>query len=71
MNDFSHLDKKGNVKMVDVSEKDTNARMARAEGRISMLPKTIVAIQDETLSKGNVLTTAKIAGIQSAKKHQI
>ena len=68
MNDFSHLDKKGNVKMVDVSEKDTNARMARAEGRISMLPKTIVAIQDETLPKGNVLTTAKIAGIQSAKK---
>ena len=36
MNDFSHLDKKGNVKMVDVSEKDTNARMARAEGRIDL-----------------------------------
>ena len=43
MNDFSHLDKKGNVKMVDVSEKDTNARVARAEGRISMLSKTILS----------------------------
>jgi cyclic pyranopterin phosphate synthase len=68
MNDFSHLDNKGNVKMVDVTDKVVTIRIAKAEGKISMLPETILAIQDDALPKGNVLTTAKIAGIQSAKK---
>ena len=68
MNDFSHLDNKGNVKMVDVTDKVVTVRIAKAEGKISMLPETILAIQDDALPKGNVLTTAKIAGIQSAKK---
>ena len=68
MNDFSHLDNKGNVKMVDVTDKVVTVRIAKAEGKISMLPETILAIQNDALPKGNVLTTAKIAGIQSAKK---
>jgi molybdenum cofactor biosynthesis protein MoaC len=68
MNKFSHLDKKGNVKMVDVTDKVSTVRMAKAEGKISMLPGTIMAIQDDALPKGNVLTTAKIAGVQAAKK---
>jgi molybdenum cofactor biosynthesis protein MoaC len=68
MNDFSHLDKQGNVKMVDVTDKVVTVRIAKAEGKISMLPETILAIQNDALPKGNVLTTAKIAGIQSAKK---
>lgn len=68
MNSFTHLDKKGNVKMVDVTDKVNTIRMAKAEGKISMLPETISAIQDDALPKGNVLTTAKIAGIQAAKK---
>ncbi len=68
MNEFSHLDQHGNVKMVDVTDKVTTARMAKGEGKISMLPETVSAIQDDALPKGNVLTTAKIAGIQSAKK---
>ena len=68
MNDFSHLDNKGNVKMVDVTDKVVTVRIAKAEGKISMLPETILAIQDDALPKGNVLTTAKIAGIQIAKK---
>ena len=71
MNDFSHLDNSGNVKMVDVTDKVSTARMAKAEGKISMLPETILAIQDDALPKGNVLTTAKIAGIQSAKKTSV
>lgn len=54
--------------MVDVTEKIATVRMAKAEGKISLLPKTISAIQEDALPKGNVLTTAKIAGIQSAKK---
>ena len=68
MNDFSHLDNKGNVKMVDVTDKVVTVRIAKAEGKISMLPETILVIQDDALPKGNVLTTAKIAGIQIAKK---
>ena len=71
MNDFSHLDNSGNVKMVDVTDKVSTARMAKAEGKISMLPETISAIQNDALPKGNVLTTAKIAGIQSAKKTSV
>ena len=54
--------------MVDVTDKVVTVRIAKAEGKISMLPETILAIQDDALPKGNVLTTAKIAGIQSAKK---
>ena len=68
MNDFSHLDKSGNVKMVDVTEKVSTSRMAKAEGKIFMKSETISAICDDQIPKGNVLTTAKIAGIQAAKK---
>ena len=68
MSDFLHLDKSGNVKMVDVTDKVSTSRMASAEGKVSMLPETILAIQDDALPKGNVLTTAKIAGIQAGKK---
>jgi molybdenum cofactor biosynthesis protein MoaC len=68
MNTFSHLDKKGNVRMVDVTDKVSTTRVAKAKGQIAMLNKTISAIQDDTLPKGNVLTTAKISGVQAAKK---
>ena len=68
MNEFSHLDRKGNVKMVDVTDKVPTIRIAKAEGRITLLPKTVSAIMDDSIPKGNVLTTAKIAGIQAAKK---
>ena len=54
--------------MVDVTDKVVTVRIAKAEGKISMLPETISAIQNDALPKGNVLTTAKISGIQSAKK---
>ncbi len=68
MGQFSHLDKKGAVKMVDVTDKNASIRTARGEGKIGLLPDTIAAITDDTLPKGNVLTAAKIAGIQAAKK---
>jgi len=68
MNNFSHLDKSGNVKMVDVTEKVSTSRMAKAEGKIFMKSETISAICDDQIPKGNVLTTAKISGIQAAKK---
>jgi len=68
MNEFSHLDSKGDVKMVDVTDKTATERMAKAEGKIHLQQATIALIQDDLIPKGNVLTTAKIAGIQSAKK---
>ncbi len=68
MNEFSHLDSKGDVKMVDVTDKTATERMAKAEGKIHLQQATIALIQDNSIIKGNVLTTAKIAGIQSAKK---
>lgn len=54
--------------MVDVTDKVSTTRVAKAKGQIAMLNKTISAIQDDTLPKGNVLTTAKISGVQAAKK---
>ena len=68
MSEFSHLDRKGNVKMVDVTDKIPTVRIAKAEGRITVLPETVSAITDDAIPKGNVLTTAKIAGIQASKK---
>ena len=68
MTKFSHIDDKGNVKMVDVTNKLLTVRVAKAEGKINMLPETIARIKDGELPKGNVLNTAKIAGIQAAKK---
>jgi len=68
MNDFSHIDKQGNVKMVDVTDKVSTIRTAKAEGKIFLQPETISAIQGDTLPKGNVLTIAKVAGVQAAKK---
>ena len=68
MNKFSHIDTDGNVKMVDVTEKIPSVRIARAEGIITLRADTINLIQNEAMPKGNVLTAAKVAGIQAAKK---
>ena len=65
---FSHLDEKGDVEMVDVTDKPATERTARAEGKISMKKETLALLLENELPKGNVLTTAKIAGIQAAKK---
>ena len=65
--DFTHLDNKGNIAMVDVSGKPGTLRLARASGCIVMQPATIELLLQEALPKGNVLTTAKLAGIMAAK----
>ena len=54
--------------MVDISDKVLSARVARAQGKIFMDKKTIKLIKDKSVSKGDVLTVAKISGIQAAKK---
>ncbi|MEW6670840.1 MAG: cyclic pyranopterin monophosphate synthase MoaC [Thermodesulfobacteriota bacterium] len=68
MSAFSHIDSKGQVRMVDVSDKDTTPRTAVAQGVVLMEPSTFDLIQHQAVKKGNVLETARIAGIMAAKK---
>jgi cyclic pyranopterin phosphate synthase len=68
MSDFTHLDKQGNVSMVDVSNKPTQQREAIARGEIHLQPDTLKKIQSNEIAKGNVLATARLAGIMAAKK---
>ncbi|ADU26846.1 molybdenum cofactor biosynthesis protein C [Ethanoligenens harbinense YUAN-3] len=65
---FSHLDQDGNIRMVDVSQKDDTQRRAVAVGRIAMSPETLSAVYDGSLPKGDVLAAARIAGAMAAKK---
>ncbi len=66
--ELTHMDKEGRVRMVDVSSKPETMRSATARGRITMSSSTCQMIADNKLKKGNVLTTAQIAGIMAAKQ---
>ena len=68
MSSFTHIDDEGRVRMVDVTEKKTTVRTAVAGGVIYMNPETFGLIQNQRVKKGNVLETARIAGIMAAKK---
>ena len=68
MSKLSHLDDKGQARMVDVSEKDVTSRSAVAEGFVTMKPETLALIESGEAKKGDVLATARIAGIMAAKK---
>jgi cyclic pyranopterin phosphate synthase len=65
---FSHLDESGTARMVDVGHKPLQRRMARAEGVVRCQRATIAALRERALPKGDVLTVAKIAAIQAAKR---
>jgi len=65
---FSHLDAEGTARMVDVSAKPVQRRRAVAEGRIDLAPATVQALKNRALPKGDVLTVARIAAIQAAKR---
>ncbi len=65
---FSHIDSEGNAQMVNVGTKDIVQRKAIAEGLIKLNPQTIEQIKKFQIKKGDVLTVAKIAGIQAAKQ---
>jgi cyclic pyranopterin phosphate synthase len=65
--DFSHLDEKGNAKMVDVSNKANTHRTAVATGKIYMQKSTISRILEVNMPKGDVFSTARIAGVMGAK----
>ncbi|MEO0357982.1 MAG: cyclic pyranopterin monophosphate synthase MoaC [Pseudomonadota bacterium] len=65
---LSHISDAGDAHMVDVSGKDVTQRVAVAQGQIIMAQSTLAMIQDGTAAKGDVLATARIAGIMAAKK---
>ena len=65
---LTHLDEAGRARMVDVGHKPVTAREAMAEGYVSMRPDTLRAIADERVPKGEVLGTARVAGIMAAKR---
>ncbi|MEO8344192.1 MAG: cyclic pyranopterin monophosphate synthase MoaC [Betaproteobacteria bacterium] len=65
---FTHFDGDGRAHMVDVAAKDVTRRLARAAGRIVMLPATLALIRGGDAKKGDVLGVARIAAIQAAKR---
>ncbi len=65
---MGQIDKNGNIKMVNVTEKSETHRTARGHARIWMSPEAFRVILQNKVKKGDVLTSAKIAGIMAAKK---
>jgi|TARA_Y100000034_G_C6756475_1_gene336641 cyclic pyranopterin phosphate synthase len=68
MSKLTHVDQTGQANMVDVTDKASTVRIAVAEGYISMSNDTIVEVINATNSKGDVISTARLAGIMAAKK---
>jgi cyclic pyranopterin phosphate synthase len=65
---LSHVDAEGRARMVDVGEKPATVRRAMAEGTIRVAPEALDMIRRNSGPKGNVLSTAEIAGVQGAKR---
>lgn len=65
---FTHLDADGKAQMVDVGGKASTERVARAQARVFMSAETLAMIDDGSHKKGDVLSVARIAGIQAAKQ---
>src|SRR5215212_4810615 len=68
MKKLTHLDDSGAAAMVDVSAKPEQMREAGARGEIHLQPETLALIEQNQIAKGNVLATARLAGIMAAKK---
>lgn len=65
---LTHLDERGNARMVDIGDKAVTARVASAAAEVHMLAETFRLIADGSHKKGDVLAVARVAGIQAAKK---
>ncbi|MBS7545472.1 cyclic pyranopterin monophosphate synthase MoaC [Ancylobacter oerskovii] len=65
---LSHIDASGAANMVDVADKAITDRLAVAEGRVEMLPETLALIESGNAKKGDVIGTARLAGIMAAKR---
>ena len=68
MKKLSHIDAQGRAKMVDVSAKSSTSREALASCKILLSPKTVSLVRQNKIAKGEVLNTARIAGISAAKR---
>jgi len=68
MRKLSHINTKGEAQMVDVAGKEVTSRIAVAKARVVMKGSTLKLVKSATAKKGDVLATARIAGIQAAKK---
>jgi len=68
MSKLTHLDDKGEARMVDVGDKPATRRVAVAEGRITLQPETLALIAGGGHKKGDVLAVARVAGIMAAKR---
>ena len=68
MSELTHLNERGEARMVDVSEKNITSRTAIAEGFVAMAPETLALVEKGEAKKGDVLATARIAGIMAAKR---
>jgi cyclic pyranopterin monophosphate synthase len=68
MTELTHLDEHGQARMVDVSAKAETEREAVATGRVRMQPETLRLLREGDLPKGDVLGTARVAGIMAAKR---
>lgn len=66
--ELTHVDARGNARMVDVGDKAVTRRSALARGMVRMQPETLALLRAGTAPKGDVLAAARIAGIQAAKK---
>lgn len=65
---FTHLDARGEARMVDVTEKTPTVRSASARGFVRCAEHVVAALREGTTPKGDVLAVARIAGIQAAKR---
>ena len=70
MAEFSHLDREGAARMVDVGQKAVIWRTAVAAGSVRMSPETVELLREKALPKGDALNTARIAGVLAAKRTQ-
>ena len=68
MGEFSHFDQHGNAVMVDVTKKKETTRTAIAQGKIKVNDEIFEKVKEGSMAKGDVLGTARIAGIMAAKK---
>lgn len=66
--ELTHLDERGRARMVNVGEKAVTHRICIARGEVRMAPETLARIVEGRVAKGDVLATARIAGIQAAKR---
>lgn len=68
MSGLTHLDEAGRARMVDVSSKESTARVARAEGQLRCSGATLELVREGRTPKGSVVQTAELAGVMAAKK---